>query len=178
MVDNGAGPAAHLHPNPTAAGLHSLHAGFLERAVALAGRGMASGDGGPFGALVVRHGEVIAEGWNRVLADHDPTAHAEVVAVRAACRSLDAFQLEDCIVYCSCEPCPMCLGALYWARPAAVYFAATRHDAAGAGFDDSLIYDEVGIPGADRTLPFHRIPVDGDVAVFTDWTAKGDRTAY
>jgi len=154
---------------------HRLH---LQRAVELARHGMSLGDGGPFGALVVRRGQVLAEGWNRVLATNDPTAHAEVTAIRAACTALGSFQLTDTIVYASCEPCPMCLGALYWARPFAVYFAATRDDAAAAGFDDSLIYHEISLAADDRSLTLRRLPVDGCAEVFTQWTAKGDRTPY
>lgn len=139
---------------------------------------MGIGDGGPFGAVVVRDGQVLAEGWNRVLATNDPTAHAEVTAIRAACTALDSFQLTGTIVYASCEPCPMCLGALYWARPEAVYFAATRDDAAAAGFDDSLIYDEIPLAPDDRSLNFRHLPVDGCAEVFDTWTAKSDRTRY
>lgn len=139
---------------------------------------MTVGDGGPFGALVVRRGEVLAEGWNRVLATNDPTAHAEVTVIRAACAALGRFQLSDSVVYASCEPCPMCLGALYWARPDAVYFAATRNDAAAAGFDDSFIYDEIALAPGDRSLRLRRLPVEGCTGVFADWTAKADRTAY
>jgi guanine deaminase len=156
----------------------SEHGRHLQRAVELARHGMSIGDGGPFGAVVVRRGQVLAEGWNRVLATNDPTAHAEVTAIRAACAALGSFQLTDSVVYASCEPCPMCLGALYWARPCAVYFAATRDDAAAAGFDDSFIYDEIALATDDRSLRFRRLPVDGCAEVFTDWTAKADHTPY
>ena len=154
------------------------HLRYLRRAVELAGHGMRSGDGGPFGALVVRGGQVLAEGWNRVLATNDPTAHAEVTAIRAACAAVGSFQLTDAIVYSSCEPCPMCLGAMYWARPAAVYFAATRDDAAAGGFDDSMIYDEIGLDPAARSIAFRQLPVAGAAEVFGSWADKDDRTPY
>src|SRR4051794_15337979 len=151
---------------------------FLRRAIDLAHEGVVSGEGGPFGALVVRDGEILAEGWNRVLTDNDPTAHAEVTALRRACAAVGDFQLPGAVVYSSCEPCPMCLGALYWARPAAVYFAASRHDAAAAAFDDSFIYDELARDSKTRSLPFRQVRMDGSVAPFEEWLAKTDRTAY
>ena len=154
------------------------HQRHLRRAVDLAERGVAAGDGGPFGAVVVLDGEVIAEGWNRVLGTNDPTAHAEVTAIRAACAALGSFQLPGAVVYASCEPCPMCLGAVYWARPAALYFAASRHDAARAGFSDADIYDELTLPSGARTLPFHQLEVPGAVEVFRAWLDKADRTLY
>lgn len=164
--------------NESGADEPQAHLRYLLRAIELAGQGMRSGDGGPFGALVVRGGQVLAEGWNRVLATNDPTAHAEVTAIRAACTAVGGFQLTGAVVYSSCEPCPMCLGALYWARPTAVYFAATRADAAAGGFDDSMIYDEIGLDPARRSLVFRQLTVPGAADVFTDWTAKDDRTAY
>jgi len=137
-----------------------------------------SGRGGPFGAVVVKDGVVIAEGTNLVTATNDPTAHAEIVAIRAACRALGAFQLGGCTVYASCEPCPMCLGALYWARPAAVWYAASRADAAAAGFDDALVYAEVAAPPAARRIPFHRaLEVEGR-APFDAWRANEARRTY
>ncbi|WP_237565428.1 nucleoside deaminase [Ornithinimicrobium cavernae] len=154
------------------------HAGYLRQAVELARQGVATGDGGPFGALVVRDGEVIGRGWNRVIGTNDPTAHAEVTAIRAACERLGTFQLTGAVVYASCEPCPMCLGAVYWARPAALYYAATRHDAAAAGFSDATIYDEIGLDPEGRSLPFRRLEVPGAEDVFRAWLAKADRTEY
>lgn len=154
------------------------HADYLLRAVELARRGVDSGAGGPFGALVVRDGEVLGEGWNQVLGRHDPTAHAEVTAIREACARIGSFQLTGAIVYASCEPCPMCLGAVYWARPAGLYYAATRHDAAAAGFSDAMIYDEIGLPPGARSVPFHRLQVPGGQDVFAQWLAKEDRTDY
>ncbi|MCK0112928.1 nucleoside deaminase [Ornithinimicrobium sp. F0845] len=159
-------------------GAHDEHGRFLQQAVDLAGRGVAAGDGGPFGALVVLDGEVIGEGWNRVLSSNDPTAHAEVVAIRAACQRLGTFQLTGALVYASCEPCPMCLGAVYWARPAALYYASTRHDAARADFSDAVIYDEIGLDPAERSIPFRRLDVPKADEVFQEWLDKADRTAY
>src|SRR6478735_4904910 len=136
---------------------------FLRRAVELAHEGVAAGEGGPFGALVVRSGEVLAEGWNRVLTDNDPTAHAEVTAIRRACTAVGDFQLP---------------GALYWVRPAAVFFAASRHDAAAADFDDSFIYDEIPLAPEARSLTFRHVPIDGATGPFAAWLAKTDRTPY
>ncbi len=134
--------------------------------------------GGPFAALVVRDGEVLAVGTNRVTTDNDPTAHAEIVAIREACRRLGHFQLTGCDLYTSCEPCPMCLGAIYWARPARVFYAATRHDAARAGFDDALIYDELERPGSARRIPFLHVPDHNAWTPFQAWLDHPDRTPY
>ncbi len=125
----------------------------LQRAIELAGIGMAQGHGGPFGALVVRGDEVLAEGFNQVTGSHDPTAHAEVGAIRAACKALGTFSLSGCEIYSSCEPCPMCLSAIYWARLDKLYFAATRSDAAEIGFDDAFLYTEIALEPAQRRLP-------------------------
>lgn len=127
---------------------------FMEEAIRLAVENAKNGTGGPFGAVVVKDGKVIAACGNSVTPDNDPTAHAEVNAIREACRKLGTFQLEGCEVYASCEPCPMCLGAIYWARPAKVYYASTKEDAALAGFDDSFIYKEIALPEAGRSIPF------------------------
>ncbi|MFP5416985.1 MAG: nucleoside deaminase [Actinomycetes bacterium] len=156
----------------------SPHAAHLLRAVDLARHGLHADDGGPFGAVVVRDGQVVAEGWNRVVSTLDPTAHAEVVAIRAACAALGTFQLAGTVVYCSCEPCPMCLGALYWARPDAVWFAASRHDAERVGFSDAAIYDEIALAPQARSLPFHQLDVPGAREVFDLWNADPDRVAY
>jgi guanine deaminase len=129
------------------------HETFMQLAIQLADKGWRRGDGGPFGAVVVRDGQVIGQGNNRVLLRQDPTAHAEVEAIRDACRQLNSFQLDECILYTSCEPCPMCLGAIYWARPAAVYFACTREDAAAIGFDDHFIYREIARDPSERKIP-------------------------
>ncbi len=150
---------------------------FMALAVELAVRNVAAG-GGPFGALVAKDGVVIAQGANAVTLTNDPTAHAEIVAIRAACAALGTFQLEGCEVYCSCEPCPMCLGALYWARPAAVYYAATSADAAAAGFDDRHIYEEIVLPLSERTLPTRHLRTQGATEPFDRWKAEGSRTEY
>ena len=127
---------------------------FMREAIRLAVENVKQGTGGPFGAVVVKEGKIIAACANTVTPDCDPTAHAEVNAIREACRELDTFQLGGCEIYASCEPCPMCLGAIYWARPSRVYYASTKEDAALAGFDDSLIYKEIALPEADRSIPF------------------------
>jgi guanine deaminase len=135
-------------------------------------------DGGPFAALVVKDGVVIATGANQVTRTNDPTAHAEMVAIREACRVLGEFQLAGCDFYTSCEPCPMCLGALYWARPARVFFIATHDDASAAGFDDSFIYREIGVPPAGRSMPMFHVPDAGATRPFEEWQKKADRTEY
>lgn len=149
----------------------------MHRALALAADNVAEG-GGPFGALVVKDGQIVGTGTNRVTASHDPTAHAEVVAIRDACARLDAFQLDGCDLYTSCEPCPMCLGAIYWARPDRVFYAASRHDAASAGFDDALIYNEIGLEPSARRIPFVHAPVSGTLGPFEAWNANDGKTRY
>ena len=135
-------------------------------------------DGGPFAALVVRDGVVIATGTNRVTATHDPTAHAEIVAIREACRVLGDFRLAGCDVYSSCEPCPMCLGALFWARPARVYFAARQSDASAAGFDDSFIYRQIDVSPAERSIPMVQVADPGANRPFEAWASKPDKKGY
>jgi guanine deaminase len=154
-----------------------MNRSFLQQAIALAVENVRRG-GGPFGALVVRDGVAIATGINQVTRANDPTAHAEIVAIREACRVLGSFQLAGCDVYCSCEPCPMCLGALYWARPDRVFFAATQDQAAAAGFDDSLIYRELRAAGPDRTLPVIHVADENAARPFEEWTGKTDRVEY
>lgn len=151
---------------------------FLRRAISLARENVESGAGGPFGAVVVRNGEIVATGTNLVTASADPTAHAEVVAIRNACEALGTFQLDDCEIYCSCEPCPMCLGAIYWARPARVMFASTAHDAADAGFDDSFIYDEIRRPRDRRKMLMEQLRVPEAGEEFTAWLNSEDRVEY
>jgi guanine deaminase len=151
---------------------------FMARAIELAVENVRSGRGGPFGALVVKGGRVIGEGANCVTASNDPTAHAEIVAIRAACATLRTFQLEGCEIYTTCEPCPMCLGAIYWARPARVYFAATAADAAAAGFDDAFIYEQIARPLASRTIPFLEMMREESLACFREWAEKKDRIDY
>ena len=151
---------------------------FMKRAIALALENVRSGSGGPFAALVVREGQVIAEGTNRVTLSSDPTAHAEVVAIREACRVLGDFQLTGCDLYTTCEPCPMCLGAIYWARPTRVFYAATAADAAGAGFDDAFIYDELKIAPAVRLIPMTQFLREDSLAIFLAWKQQENKTPY
>src|ERR1700728_127791 len=141
----------------------------MARAIELAIENVSSGRGGPFAALVVKDGRIVGEGTNSVTASNDPTAHAEVVAIRAACAALGTFQLDGCELYTSCEPCPMCLGAIYWARPARFYFGCTAADAAQAGFDDSLIYQEIQQPHAQRKIPAAQIMRDESLEAFRTW---------
>ena len=151
---------------------------FMRRAIELANEGMNANAGGPFGAVIVKDGEIISEGFNRVTSTNDPTAHAEVVAIRNACEKLGTFQLDDCIIYTSCEPCPMCLGAIYWARPKKVFYACQREDAAAIDFDDQMIYDEIAKNMADRQIEFTSVLREEGVKAFDNWTAKQDRTEY
>ena len=153
-------------------------ADFVRQAIQLAREHMAAGDGGPFGALVVRDGEVIGSGWNQVTAVNDPTAHAEVVAIRGAAARLRSFQLRGCVLYCSCEPCPMCLGAAYWSRVERLVFAGTRHDAADAGFDDEEFYRELAKPVSQRRLQQQQILREEMQQVFAEWKAKPDKVQY
>jgi guanine deaminase len=150
----------------------------MRRAIALSGERMRAGSGGPFGALVVRGGEILAEGFNQVTSAQDPTAHGEIVAIREACRRLGGFNLSGCELYTSCEPCPMCLGAIYWARLDRVYYANTRADAAAIGFDDDAIYREFAKPIIGRALPFIHLPMPEGLAVFKEWLDKPDRIPY
>lgn len=151
---------------------------FLREAIRESAAGMNAGDGGPFGCIIVRDGQIVGRGHNRVTSTNDPTAHAEVVAIRDACRRLSAFQLDGCTLYTSCEPCPMCLGAIYWARPDRVVFAATRHDAADAGFSDDFIYGEIDLPIGERTIPFRQHLREEARSVFAEWKKKPDKIVY
>ena len=151
---------------------------FMAEAIRLARTGMRRNAGGPFGAVVVRHGEIIARGWNRVTSGCDPTAHAEIVAIRRAARRLRQFQLQDCQLYSSCEPCPMCLAAIYWAGLPDVYYATTARDAAAAGFADDFLYAEFAKPPDRRTLHGHYRPSAAARLVFREWLAKADRMPY
>ena len=151
---------------------------FMRRAIELARAGMDSGVGGPFGCVIAKDGKIVGEGSNQVTSTNDPTAHAEVVAIREACKTLNTFQLDGCEIYTSCEPCPMCLGAIYWARPAKVFFACTREDAAAVGFDDDLIYNELALPNADRQRVMISLLRDEGVALFDEWAAKPDKIEY
>ena len=151
---------------------------FLREAIRLSGEKMESGEGGPFGAVIVKNNRVVGRGWNRVTSANDPTAHAEIEAIRNACRNLGTFSLEGCEIYASCEPCPMCLAAVYWARIEALYFAASRNDAAGAGFDDALLYEEISKPIMERKLRAEQHLQDLAQKVFGAWNSKADKTAY
>ncbi len=151
---------------------------WIALAIRLAAENVEAGRGGPFGAVVVKDGAVVGSGTNRVTSTNDPTAHAEVVAIRAACQALGAFQLHGCDIYSSCEPCPMCLGAIYWARPDQVYYAATYRDAANAGFDDSYIYEQTRLDASQRKLPMMRVEDPSALLPFEAWMAKVDRIRY
>ena len=152
--------------------------GFMRRAIALSRAHMLANAGGPFGAVIVRNGEIVAEGWNQVTSTNDPTAHAEMVAIRHACTKLGTFQLDDCEIYTSCEPCPMCLSAVYWARLKALYYGNGRADAAAIGFDDALIYEQVALPIEARSVPMHQLLPEEAKKVFEDWAAKPDKVRY
>lgn len=151
---------------------------FMRRAIALAQEGIDAGAGGPFGAVVVLDGEIVGEGFNQVTSTNDPTAHAEIVAIRNACQKLDSFQLDGCVLYTSCEPCPMCLGAIYWARPTRVFYAATREDAAQVGFDDQFIYEEIEKNLEHRQMKLINLLRDEGLTVFENWENKLDKTKY
>jgi guanine deaminase len=150
---------------------------FLRKAIELAAANVDQG-GGPFGAVVVKDGVVIATGVNQVTSANDPTAHAEVVAIREACRVLGDFQISGCELYSSCEPCPMCLGAIFWARPARVYFAATHADAAAAGFDDTFVYEQIHVPHAERSIPMIQVADEESGRPFERWVSRSDKTEY
>ena len=158
--------------------LRGTHATFLQRAIDLAVENVQSGRGGPFGAVVVRKGRIVAEGVNLVTAVNDPTAHAEVIAIRAACDLLNQLHLSDCVIYASCEPCPMCLGAIHWSRLGQLYFAATREDAAAAGFDDSFIYDQIPLAPAARSIPAKRSLAKEGKSPLDAWRADPERIEY
>lgn len=152
---------------------------FLREAIKLAREGMHANVGGPFGAVVVKNGEIVGKGSNNVATSNDPTAHAEITAIRDACKNLSSFQLEGCTLYTSCEPCPMCLGAIYWARPERVVFAADHDDADSiAGFDDSFIYKEINIPPAERKIPAEQALQEEGREVFREWQNKEDKIVY
>ena len=153
-------------------------AAFMREAVQLAETGMRSGRGGPFGCVVVRRGEVVGRGSNRVTSTNDPTAHAEVVAIRDACTALGTFQLTDCELYTSCEPCPMCLAAIYWARIPQIFYGNTRADAAAIGFDDDFIYQQIPLPPEQRTVKMELFLRDEAQTAFKEWAAKTDKVRY
>jgi guanine deaminase len=150
----------------------------LEKAIGLSRHGMMNEHGGPFGSVIVRNNEIVGEGCNMVIATSDPTAHAEIVAIRDACRRLKAFQLHDCDIYTSCEPCPMCLGAIYWARPKRVIYANTRFDAAAIKFDDEFIYQQINADMLQRTIPFIHEPHPWALEVFEEWKRIDNKKLY
>ena len=151
---------------------------FMLEAITLSQNGIRNNDGGPFGCIVVKDDKIVGKGNNKVTSTNDPTAHAEVVAIRDACKNLGAFQLDDCEIYTSCEPCPMCLGAIYWARPKVIYYANNRQDAADIGFDDSMIYEEMKAEVDKRKIPIKCIGRLGAIKVFEEWKNKADKTSY
>jgi len=168
----------HISINLIMSKIEQIESRFLEQAIALSEKGMKEGSGGPFGCVIVKDGEVIGEGWNSVTSLNDPTAHAEVVAIRNACSKLSFYQLEGCDVYSSCEPCPMCLGAIYWARPRRVIYANTRNEAAAIEFDDAFIYEQINTPLEQRHIPFIHVPHPRAKEVFEKWMAWEDRPRY
>lgn len=151
---------------------------FMLEAIKLSQKGMSNNEGGPFGCVIVKDNVIIGRGNNKVSSTNDPTAHAEVSAIRDACKNLNSFQLTDCEIYTSCEPCPMCLGAIYWARPKVVYFANNRQDAADIGFDDSMIYEEMVVKISQRKIPTLPIGREDALKVFKAWKEKSDKTLY
>lgn len=150
----------------------------MREAIRLSIEKMEAGFGGPFGAVVVRDGQIIARGFNNVTSSNDPTAHAEVDAIRKACATLGTYQLTDCELYTSCEPCPMCLGAIYWARPKVVYFGNTKQDAARAGFDDQFIYEQMEIPLPQRSIPMQQLLPQEAIIAFEEWQKRIDKMEY
>lgn len=151
---------------------------FMLEAIRLSQEGMENGHGGPFGCVIVKGEEIVGRGYNHVVSSNDPTAHAEVTAIRDACKRLETFQLTDCEVYSSCEPCPMCLGAIYWARPKIIYYANRREDAASIGFDDSMIYEEMKADIPMRKIPILPLGRSEALPVFNRWQQKTDKTEY
>ena len=151
---------------------------FMREAIRLSLENVTSGNGGPFGAVIVKDGKIIATGVNQVTNHNDPTAHAEVVAIRNACKVLGSFQLDDCELYTSCEPCPMCLGAIYWARPSKMYFANTKKDAADIAFDDDFIYQELELPYEDRKLKTEQLLRDEAQIAFVEWMKSSEKIEY
>ncbi|AEV31266.1 cytosine/adenosine deaminase [Owenweeksia hongkongensis DSM 17368] len=151
---------------------------YIRLAIEFSQKGMDSGSGGPFGCVIVKDGEVIGHGYNQVTTTNDPTAHAEIVAIRNACKAIDSFQLEGCVVYTSCEPCPMCLGAIYWARPDRLVYACSRQDAAAIGFDDDFIYQEIPLQSSERKIKTEQLLQEEGVKVMELWKTKKDKIDY
>lgn len=159
-------------------GVINMNSKFMEKAIVLSREHMNLGHGGPFGAVIVKDGKIISEGWNQVASTNDPTAHAEVDAIRKACAVLHTFELKDCEIYTSCEPCPMCLAAIYWARIGKIYYANTRVDAAKINFDDEFLYQELIKPNQQRKIPIEQIGRDQAIIVFQEWMQKADKIPY
>ena len=151
---------------------------FMQEAILLSHNGVVNNEGGPFGCVIVKDDQIIGRGNNKVTSSNDPTAHAEVTAIRDACKNIGSFQLDGCEIYTTCEPCPMCLGAIYWARPKVVYFANNRQDAAEIGFDDSMIYEEMTVAIEKRKIPIISLGRSEALKVFEEWRNKEDKTAY
>ena len=151
---------------------------FMKEAIELSVKGVDNNDGGPFGCVIVKDGKIVGKGNNRVTSNLDPTAHAEILAIRDACSHLGSHQLDGCVMYTSCEPCPMCLGAIYWARPEKVFFASTREDAAKSGFDDAFIYEQIGLTPGDRNIEFRQMGRKEALQAFARWDEKEDKTEY
>lgn len=151
---------------------------YMKEAIALSEKGMNNDEGGPFGCIIVKDDKIVGSGNNKVISTNDPTAHAEIVAIREACKNLGSFQLDGCELYTSCEPCPMCLGAIYWARPQIIYYANSREDAKHAGFDDSMIYQEMNCDLKDRKIPIIHICNEEAKEIFEKWENKKDKKIY
>jgi len=151
---------------------------FMREAIRLSMENVQSGNGGPFGTVIVKNGKIIATGVNEVTKSNDPTAHAEMIAIRNACEKLNSFQLDECDIYCSCEPCPMCLGAIYWARPKSIYFANSKKDAAEINFDDNVIYQEIKLPIHERKLTTTQLLRDEAQSVFLQWQESENKIEY
>lgn len=159
--------------------MHTDHKNkFMLEAVNAALKGMQNNEGGPFGCVVVKDGKIVGRGNNKVTSNNDPTAHAEVMAIRDACKNLNTFQLEGCEIYTSCEPCPMCFGAIYWARPDKVFYGCSQQDAADIDFDDEFIYKEIELPYDKRSIPFEQVARDIALEPFQKWDDKEDKTVY
>ena len=157
---------------------HADHSSFMDKAVQKAVDGVLLNEGGPFGCVIVKNGVIVGSGNNRVTSSNDPTAHAEIVAIRQACKNLDSFQLEGCVIYTSCEPCPMCLGAIYWARPDRVYYACSKEDASESGFDDGFIYREIQLDPSKRKIIFEQLERENALRAFKAWNDKDDKIEY
>jgi tRNA(Arg) A34 adenosine deaminase TadA len=158
--------------------MSSVQDKFMEEAIRLAGENLENGYGGPFGCVVVKDGKIIASAFNEVVRTNDPTAHAEILAIRRACKVLNSHQLEGCDIYTSCEPCPMCLGAIYWSRPRKVYYAASRKDAGLAGFDDDFIYQQLTLPHSERIIPFQQVGRKKVMELFKTWLKNDMNIKY